>query len=181
MLVLLSHPSRTTLLLIAVISGVITGALTWKLAAINRELAPYDIVRYEFAWSAECATRMFSAWGEAGRDAARRSLRYDVPYLLAYPFLFSALTLLAARAGPGKYAPLGAWLAVAPFAAAVFDALENAALWRALDLYQQPPEGLLRFAALSAGAKFLLLLASLGYGVVVGLPALVGWLSGSRA
>jgi hypothetical protein len=175
---LLTIPSRTTLLLIVVISGAITGALTWKLDAINRELRPYDIVRYEFAWSAERAKEMFERWGEAGRDAARSSLRYDVPYLLAYPFLFSALTLLAARAGPEKYAPLGVWLAVAPFAAAVFDALENAALWRALDLFQQPPEGLLRFAALSAGVKFLLLLVSLVYVGVVGIPALVGWLSG---
>jgi hypothetical protein len=174
MLMPLTIPSRTTLLLIAIISGVITGALTWKLAAINRELAPYDIVRYEFAWSAECAKQMFSAWGEAGRDAARRSLRYDVPYLLVYPFFLSTLVLLAARAVDGRWASLGAWLALAPFAAAAFDALENVALWRVLERYLEPPEGLLRFAALSAGVKFLLLGAPALYALAVGVRRLLG-------
>ncbi|PTL76664.1 hypothetical protein [Vitiosangium sp. GDMCC 1.1324] len=168
MRVLLTSPSKKVLLLIAAISAVLTTALAWKLLAIDHELKPYTIVSYEFAGSTERATQMFSAWGEAGREAARESLRYDVPYLLVYPFLFFALTLLAARSAPGKLALLGTWLAVAPFAAAVFDALEDLALWRALDQFQQPPGSLLQFAAIAAGVKFLLLGASGLYALVVG-------------
>jgi len=168
MRLLLTRPSKKTLLLIAAVSGALSVALFLQLAAIDRELKPYTIIGYEFAWSAERASQMYSAWGETGRDAARSSLRYDIPFLLAYPFVFSALTLLAARAAPGKYARLGAWLGVAPFVAAILDALENAALWRALDAFQQPPEHLLQFAAIAAGVKFLLLGLS-------GLYALAVW------
>jgi hypothetical protein len=160
--------SSRTLGVIAVLSGVLTVALTWKLLAIDRELKPYGIVCYELAWSAGRAEQMFSAWGEAGREAARESLRYDVPYLLVYPFLFSSLTLLAARAASGRLVRLGTWLAVAPFVAAVLDALENLALWRVLDRFQQPPESLLHFAALAAGVKFLLLGASGLYALAMG-------------
>lgn len=147
-------------------------ALSWKLLAIDQQLEPYGIVRYELAWSAERAMRMFSAWGETGREAARESLRYDVPYLLVYPFLFSSLTLLAARAAPRVLVPWGTWLAVAPFVAAVLDALEDLALWHALERFQQPPESLLHFAALAAGTKFLLLGASGLYALGMGLRRL---------
>lgn len=51
----------------------------------------------------------------------------------------------------------------------MLDALEDVALWHALDAFQQPPESLLRFAALAAGVKFLLLGIS-------GLYALAVWL-----
>jgi hypothetical protein len=149
-------------------------ALSWKLFAIDRALRPHGIVGYEFAGSAERALRMFSDWGEAGREAARTSLRYDVPYLLVYPFLFSSLTLLASRTPSGGLAALGTWLAVAPFVAAVLDALEDLALWRALDRFQQPPESLLRLAALAAGTKFLLLGASGLYALGLGLWRLKG-------
>jgi hypothetical protein len=157
----------------ALSSSRFTVALSLKLWAIDRKLRPYSIFRYEFAWSTERALRMFSAWGEAGREAARSSLRYDVPFLLVYPFLISAVVLLAARAAPDGWALLGAWLAVAPFVAAVFDTLENVALWRALDQFQQPSESLLRFAALAAGVKFLLL-------GIPGLYALAVWVFHAR-
>jgi hypothetical protein len=166
-------PSRT-LWVIAASAGALTAALSWKLFVIDRALKPHSIVGYEFAWSAERAMRMFSDWGEAGREAARMSLRYDVPYLLVYPFLFSALTLLAARTASGWLVPLGPWLAVAPFVAAVLDALEDLALWRVLDRFQRPPESLLHGAALAAGTKFLLLGASALYALGLGLWRLKG-------
>ncbi|MFL5353457.1 hypothetical protein [Archangium sp.] len=166
--------SSRTLWVIAALSAVLTAVLSVKLFAINEALKPYGIVCYEFAWSAERAMRMYSAWGEAGREAARSSLRYDVPYLLVYPFLFSSLTLLAARAASGWLAALGTWLAVAPFVAALLDALEDLALWLALDRFPQPPESLLRLAALAAGMKFLLLGASGLYALGMGLRRLKG-------
>jgi hypothetical protein len=164
--------SSRTLWSIAALSGVLVAVLSVKLSAIDGALKPYGIVCYEFAGSAERALRMYSAWGEAGREAARTSLRYDVPYLLAYPFLFSSLTLLAARTVSGWLAALGTWLAVAPFVAAVLDALEDLALWLALDRFQQPPESLLHFAALAAGMKFLLLGPSGLYALGLGLRRL---------
>ena len=44
----------------------------------------------------------------------------------------------------------------------------------ALDLFQQPPESLLRFAALSAGVKFLLLGTSALYALAVGVRRVLG-------
>ncbi|WP_309896930.1 hypothetical protein [Archangium sp.] len=162
---------RRTLLVVAVISGVLTLVLALKLRAIDQHLKPYSIVEYEFAWSAECATKMFMKWDKDGMEAARDSLRYDFPFLLAYSPFVSALVLLAARTR--KLTALGAGLTVAPFAAAFLDVLENVALCRVLDLSQAPPERLLQFAALMAGVKFLLLIASVLYVLFVGLPALV--------
>ncbi len=169
---LASIPSRRTLLVIAVISGVLSLVLALKLRAIDQELKPYSIVEYEFAWSAERAKEMYSAWNEAGRDAARESLWYDVPFLLVYPFFISALVLLSARDRSRRLARLGTWLGVTPFAAALLDVGENVALWRALERFEQPPELLLQLAALLAGVKFLLLGASGLYVLLVGLPAL---------
>lgn len=178
---LASIPSRRTLLLIAIISGVLTLVLALKLRAIDQELCPYSIVEYEFAWSAERAKEMFTEWEKsAGMEAARDSLWYDIPFLLVYSSFLSALVLLSARAGPGKRTPLGYRLTVAPFAAAFFDVLENVALWRVLDRSAQPPEGFLQFAALMAGVKFLLLIASALYVLFVGLPALVARLRARR-
>lgn len=170
----LARLSNRTLWIIAAVSGVLTAALSVKLFAIDQTLNTYGIVRYELAGSAERALRMYSAWGETGREAARMSLRYDVPYLLVYPFLFSSLTLRAARTATGRLATLGTWLAVAPFVAAVLDALEDLALWRALDLFQQPPDSLLLFAALAAGTKFLLLGASTLYALAMAVKRLKG-------
>jgi hypothetical protein len=170
---LASIPSRRTLRVVAVISGVLTLVLALKLRAIDQRLCPYSIIQYEFAWSARCARDMFTEWEKTadGMEAARDSLRYDFPFLLAYSFFLSALVQLSARTR--KLTALGVGLTVAPFAAAFLDVLENVALWRVLDLSQAPPERLLQFAALMAGVKFLLLIASVLYVLFVGLPALV--------
>lgn len=170
----LSELSSRTLWIIAASSGVPALALLIKLQLIDRQLKPHGIVGYEFAGSAERAKRMFSDWGEAGRKAARMSLRYDVPFLLVYPFLLSSLTVLASRGASEALVMLGSWLAVAPFVAAGLDALEDLALWLALDRFQQPPESLLRVAALAAGTKFLLLGASTLYAAGLGLRHLAG-------
>jgi hypothetical protein len=177
---LMSIPGRRTLLIIAVVSGVLTVAIGLKLRAIDQELTPYSIVHYEFAGSAERAQKMFTKWDETGREAARESLRYDAPYLLVYPFFVSALVLLSARAGTRKLTPWETRFTVAPFIAALLDVLEDVALWRALDRFEQPPEGFLQFAALMAGVKFLLLIASALYVLGVGLPALVARLRARR-
>jgi hypothetical protein len=165
---LLTTPSRKVLVRLAVVSGGGTGVLALMLLALDLKLAPYGIVQYEFAWSAERAQTLFTHWKQPGMEAARESLRLDA-WFRAYALFLSSVTLLAARAAPERWRGLGCWLGLAPFAAGGLDALENAALWRVLEAPGPPSEPLLKLAALAAAVKFLLLLASASYAATVGL------------
>jgi hypothetical protein len=111
--------------------------------------APHGIVSFELAWTAENAAAMIASWTGAARLAGWGSLLVD------YLFMWSYAALLAALARQAFPTASGRALAGAAWAAAAFDAVENAALirmfgWGATDT-----------AALTAGAfasvKFALL------------------------
>jgi len=162
-------PTSKTLALITLLALSLTVGLMFYLQVLNRRLAPYDIVAFEFAWTPARAGRMMAAWGEAGNAAARQSLWVDFAFMPAYAFLFAGVTLFAARAARDGWQRLGLWLTLAPFGAWVFDTIENAMLLRALDLGAAPPAAALTLAGVSAALKFSLLATCLLYIVGVGI------------
>jgi hypothetical protein len=163
------------------LTGLATVWLFAKLVTIDQQLAPYGIVPFEFAGSPEGARPMLAKWSEplppdeqttqatTGLEAARQSLVFDFPFLVAYAAFLSSLVLLAYRAAPAALARLGAWLSLAPFAAAGLDILENIALLRVLQHPQAPPPLPLRLAAVAAGVKFALVIGAALYAVGIGL------------
>jgi hypothetical protein len=156
-------PDRLALRRITALALVTTLAIFIIFAVHDRGLRPYTIIAFELAWTPLQAGVLLSTWGVAGRQVARESLLIDFAYMPAYAFLFAGLVLVEARRSAGRVQRLGLRLALAPFAAWLLDALENAALLGVLAAPAGPPAAMLLVAGLSATLKFLLLLACLLY------------------
>ena len=128
------------------------------------------IVDWEFAWSEERAAEILADWGEEGQDAARRSLHLDFLYLLAYGAFLAlacAATLdLAAERGWRRMAAFGAAAVPLAIAGAMFDAIEDVFLLRALE--GKDGELAPHLGAIFAGLKFAALTVVLVY-IVAGL------------
>ena len=128
------------------------------------------IVDWEFAWSEERAAEILADWGEEGQDAARRSLHLDFLYLLAYgAFLALACAAtrdLAAERGWHRMAVFGTAAVPLAIAGALFDAIEDVFLLRALE--GKDGELAPHLGAIFAGLKFAALTVVLVY-IVAGL------------
>lgn len=153
---LLTAPSRKALLTLVLIALTCLAGLTYSLQALNQVMAPHNIVAFEFAFTPERAGQMMTAWGEVGHAAARQSLWLDFLYMPAYAFFFSGLALFAARSASGRWQTLGLWLALTPFVAWAFDAIENVALLSVLPPASPAPTPLM-IAGAAASIKFGLL------------------------
>ncbi len=132
-------------------------------AVHDRGLSPYSIVAYELAWTPAQAARLFAAWGAAGARVARESLWIDFAFMPAYALLFAGLVLTEARDVTAGLRRVGLRIVLAPLAAWLFDALENASLLGVLGDTAAPSAPLLLAAGLAASLKFLLLLACIVY------------------
>jgi hypothetical protein len=166
-------------------------ALTVVLFAVFRVLdeplrtaaAPNGIVSFEFAGLPDQAEVIVSSWNETtplgfpqilgGYSEtspvvyAAFGLGLDYLFMPVYSLALSLGTLLAAGRHAGWLKSLGAVAGWGAFGAAIFDAVENYALWRVLsgDIISPYPE----IAAVCAVVKFFLISWGLLY-------AIVGWI-----
>lgn len=150
-------------------------SLTLILFAVFRALdtplrtaaAPNGIVSYELAGDIKPAAEILSSWDASAQLFAAFGLGLDYLFMPAYALALSFGILLAAGRHSGWFAKLGAPLGWLALAAAVFDAVENFALWQFMlgDFQALWP----RLAAICATIKFTFLLVGLAY-------ALLGWL-----
>ena len=139
-------------------AGVVGAAMVLLDLPLRTAAAPQGIVSFELAWTAERAAAMIDSWTGAARLAGWGSL------LLDYLFMWSYAALLAALARRTFPTPTGRTLAGAAWAAAAFDAVENAALIRMFGW------GATEAAAFTAGA-----FASVKFGLLaVVIVALLG-------
>ena len=129
--------------------------------------APNGIVSFELAGDIKPAAEMLASWDARAQLFAAFGLGLDYLFMPAYALALSFGILLAAGRHAGWFAKLGAPLGWLALVAAVFDAVENFALWQFLlgDFQALWP----RLAAVCATIKFTFLLAGLAY-------ALIGWL-----
>jgi hypothetical protein len=159
---LLYVPGTGALIAIVLTAGLLGAGLFYYLLTLDRQLAPYSIVAFEFAFTPAYARTLLGTWGEAGVEVARRSLWVDFLFMPAYAFFFAGLTLLAARAVRGRVGNLGLAMIFSPFVAWLFDAIENIALLSILE-----PGGFstvtLVVAGFAASLKFALLALCLLY------------------
>ena len=129
--------------------------------------APNGIVSYELAGNIKSAAEILASWDASAQLFAAFGLGLDYLFMPAYALALSFGILLAAGRHAGWFAKLGAPLGWLALAAALFDAVENFALWQFMlgDFQALWP----RLAAVCATIKFTFLLVGLGY-------ALIGWL-----
>lgn len=136
-------------------------------APLRTSAAPNGIVSYELAGNIKPAVEILGSWDARAQLFAAFGLGLDYLFMPAYALALSLGILLAAGRHPGAFAKIGAWLGWGALAAALFDALENFALWQFMlgDFQALWPS----LAANCTTVKFSLLIVGLLY-------ALIGWL-----
>ena len=134
--------------------------------------APGGIVTFELAGNVKKAADILLSWDERADLFAAFGLGLDYLFMPFYALALGFGTLLAAGRHTGWLKSLGVWAGWGALVAALFDAVENFALWQILSgtLAQPWPE----LAAFCAQVKFGLLLLGLVY-------ALVGWFGPNKS
>lgn len=123
-----THPNSRNLLALTLLGLSFTVAFQYIFSLLYRPLAPYTIIQFEYAGSAESLNAMTAVWGAAGVQAAQWSLWIDFLFMPAYAALAGGLVLLTARASAGVWQTAGLWLALAPLVAWACDIFENIVL-----------------------------------------------------
>jgi len=148
-------------------------------APLRTPAAPNGIVSFELAGTPEKAFQILASWEPddqsghplivepSGKLFAAFGLGIDYLFMPVYATALALGILLAAGRRDGWFATFGPWLGWGAYVAALFDAVENLALWKVLlgDVFSAWPA----VAFVCATLKFSLL----AFGLVF---ALVGWL-----
>lgn len=139
------------------------------------------IVAFELARTRKRSAEILSAWGSEGRTAARKAVRIDFAFAVAYAvLLWLACASLAGVVGErtwGWMEEAGWWLSTLVLVAGLLDWIENWALLRMLATFEPGEEdggiGKLHppVAAVAAIVKFAFVIPALLY-VVFGLAVL---------
>ena len=134
---------------------------------LRTSAAPNGIVSFELAGTPANAEAIVSAWSQDGKFFAAVGLGIEYLFMPLYSLALAFGTLLAAGRHGGWIKSLGAVAGWGAFAAALFDAVENYALFQVLlGAYQSSYPAI---AAFCATLKFGLLIFGLVYAVIVGL------------
>lgn len=160
----------------AVLGVLVVGSVAFAvvLGAQGRPLindaAPAGIVTYELAWTKERAGQIINSW--AGLiPTARWQLLIDFGFIVFYPLAISLGCEMLAGSRVNTMPAIGFFLSWAVLVAGPLDATENLALLHMLQ--HGPSDTFARLAGSSAGLKFVLVYAGLGYLVLQGLTLLI--------
>ncbi len=139
------------------------------------EAAPKGIVSLELAGTPEHSFQIITSWGSSASNRpliegitpllyAAFGLGFDYLFMPSYAVIIALAVLLALGRQMGWFASLGVWVGWGSLAAALFDAVENYALWRVLlgSMFSSYPE----VAALCAAVKFGLILLGVAYALL---------------
>jgi len=126
---------------------------------LQTDYAPNGIVSFELAFSPQDAAHMVLTWSEQALLNASFGLGIDYLFMPVYAFALAFGTLLAAGRHGGWFRSLGAAAGYGAFAAPLFDAVENYALFQVLSGAFNSSYPMI--AAACATIKFLLLVMGL--------------------
>ncbi|MEW6402775.1 MAG: hypothetical protein AB1649_13315 [Chloroflexota bacterium] len=179
----LRKPLFFTLLALTLVLFAVFGVLDQPLRTYA---APNGIVSFELAWTPENANLIVSSWqrSQSGfpddvivltakpQHYAAFGLGLDYLFMPAYSLALSLGILLAAGKHPGWFGSFGGMTGWSAVGAAIFDAVENYALFRILlgEVISPYPE----IAAFCATIKFVLILLGIIYVVA-------GWIMPKRS
>ncbi len=126
---------------------------------LRTDAAPSGIVSFELAGQIEPAQDMINSWDANARLFAAFGLGLDYLFMPAYAIALSLGLLLAINNRKNRYGAFAAWMGWGVLAAALFDAVENYALWR--ELIGPVVDPFPQIAAFCAAVKFILLIVGL--------------------
>lgn len=134
---------------------------------LQTEYAPNGIVSFELAGTPQNAAHMVLTWTEEAVLNAAFGLGIDYLFMPVYALALGFGTLLAAGRHGGRLRSLGTVAGYGAFAAALFDAVENYALFQVLlGAFDSPYPAIAAFCAM---IKFGLLVLGLLYAVLGGV------------
>ena len=139
-----------------VVTLAIFGSFRFLDLPLQTSAAPSGIVSYELAGSPENARSILSSWDENARVFAAFGLGFDYLFMPAYALALSFGLLLAGSAKPTWLQSLTVWMGWGVLAAALFDVVENFALWKILT--GSVESSFPQIAATCATIKFILLI-----------------------
>ena len=125
--------------------------------------APSGVVSFELSGSVEKAQAMMDSWGATARLANAFGLGFDFLFMPLYATALSLGILLALGGRSGAWVGLGRFLGWGAYAAILFDAVENMALFTILNGQVAAPYP--QVAAACALVKFTLIVTGLIYGL----------------
>jgi hypothetical protein len=173
-------PSKRALVFVA---SLVFGFVLWyALRTLDAALAnpkSSGIVSLQLAYTAERSQEIIGSWDKTARDSAQSGLLLDFLFPVCYSTAltiacFWAVALFRER-GYRKTGWLAAVVAWAQWPAAVFDYMENVALW--VELHGTIADPWPRIAFVCASLKFFLVATAL----VILIAALVVWIFRFRA
>jgi hypothetical protein len=126
---------------------------------LRTSAAPNGIVSFELARTVQTSESIVDSWDSNARLFAAFGLGLDYLFMPVYALALSLGSLLAGDGTAAWYRKLAVWLGWAAFAAAIFDAIENYALWKLL--IGEAGSSFSQIAAACASVKFTLLLSGL--------------------
>lgn len=123
---------------------------------LHTSTALNGIVSFELARDVKISESIVNSWDTNARLFAAFGLGLDYLFMPAYALALSLGLLLAGSDKPKWYQRVTVWLGWGAVAAALFDAVENYALWQVLT--GNISSSLSQLAAICASMKFILLL-----------------------
>ena len=85
----------------------------------------YGILDFEFAWTSEQISIIFTDWGGEGMALQAAGIYWDFFYIIGYSVPLFALILLFTRKLSGKIVDIGLYMSLTPLVAGIFDLIEN--------------------------------------------------------
>lgn len=142
-----------------VLTIVIFGVFRTAEPFLRTSAAPSGIVSFELARNVNTSQSIVDSWDANARLYAAFGLGLDYLFMPVYALALSLGLLLASSNKTGWYRTCANWMGWGVFAAALFDAVENYALWKVLTggVFSPYPE----IAAFCATIKFILLIVGL--------------------
>jgi hypothetical protein len=122
-------PTRNLLIIITVLSFLTYIFMTIVIfAPIEADLkgsTGYGVMEFELAWTSENINKIFSAWGQDGKNKQLFVTIVDFFYIPSYGFFMGGCILLISRKLEGKIQEIGLYMTLIPFIAGAFDVIEN--------------------------------------------------------
>jgi hypothetical protein len=128
---------------------------------LKTDAAPQGIISFELAGNTSASLAVLESWDQPAKLHAAFSIGLDFLFLITYSSALAFACIWATGLMPGSLAGLGVALAWGQWIAAVFDGLENAALF--IMLTQGPSSPWPQIAQIAAIIKFTLILLGLLY------------------
>jgi hypothetical protein len=171
-MLLMKHPfqaiSQTAL--VPVVIAFIAAALTLMVSLrivdkpLQTDAAPSGIISFELAGDEETSLAVLQSWDQPAKIHAGFSLGLDFLFLITYATAISLACIWAMRLNASSLAGLGVYFAWGQWIAALFDGLENTALF--IILIQGPVSSWPQIAQIAAIIKFTLIILGLLFVVV---------------